>query len=123
MSHALLKRLGIGTSLWSVARGLAREEQLYKSLLMRADGPRAGDRDGRGNLTQSGLIAFCEFFLDRAIDQVRFMSGLLETDKLLTRIEIHVEEEIRAKRLPRGSFQVLRRQFWPERSSVRRCRC
>ena len=108
MSHALLKRLGIGTSLWSVARGLAREEQLYKSLLMRADGPRAGDRDGRGNLTQSGLIAFCEFFLDRAIDQVRFMSGLLETDKLLTRIEIHVEEEIRAKRLPRGSFQVLR---------------
>ncbi|NTG29968.1 Fic family protein [Agrobacterium rhizogenes] len=108
MSHALLKRLGIGTSLWSVARGLAREEKLYKGLLMRADGPRAGDRDGRGNLTHSGLVAFCDFFLDRAIDQIRFMSGLLETDKLLMRMEIHLEEDIRSKKLPRGSFQVLR---------------
>ena len=63
MSHALLKRLGIGTGLWSVARGLAREDQQYKALLMRADGPRAGDRDGRGNLTESGLVDFCRFFL------------------------------------------------------------
>ncbi|MDP9086096.1 MAG: hypothetical protein M3N02_04925 [Pseudomonadota bacterium] len=108
MSHALLKRLGIGTSLWSVARGLAREERMYKNLLVQADGPREGDRDGRGNLTQSGLIAFSRFFLERAIDQVRFMAGLLEPDMLLTRIEIHVEEEIRMKRLQRGSFPVLR---------------
>ncbi len=108
MSHALLKRLDIGASLWSVARGLAREEDLYKKLLMQADGPRQGDRDGRGNLTQRGLIEFCNFFLDRSIDQVRFMSGLLEPDTLLMRIEIHVEEEIRAKRLQRGSFAVLR---------------
>ncbi|MGY5810062.1 Fic family protein [Rhizobium sp. LEGMi198b] len=108
MSHALLKRLGIGTSLWPVARGLAREEKAYKGLLMRADGPRAGDRDGRGNLTHSGLVAFCDFFLDRAIDQIRFMSGLLETDKLLMRMAIHLEEDIRSKKLPRGSFQVLR---------------
>jgi Fic family protein len=108
MSHALLKRLGIGTSLWSVARGLAREEQLYKKLLMQADGPREGERDGRGNLTQRGLIAFCEFFLERSIDQIRYMGALLEPDTFLTRIEIHLEEEIRAKRLPRGSFAVLR---------------
>lgn len=108
MSHALFKRLGIGTSLWSVARGLAREEMLYKKLLAQADGPREGDRDGRGNLTQRGLIAFCKFFLDRSIDQIRFMSGLLEPATLLTRIEIHVEEEVRGKRLQRGSFAVLR---------------
>lgn len=108
MSHALLKRLGIGTSLWSVARGLAREEELYKKLLMQADGPREGDRDGRGNLTQRGLIAFCKFFLERSIDQVRFMSGLLEPGTLLTRMEIHIEEEVRLKRLQRGSFAVLR---------------
>lgn len=108
MSHALLKRLGIGTSLWSVARGLAREETRYKQLLMAADGPREGDRDGRGNLTQRGLIAFCAFFLDRAIDQVAFMSDLLEPEILLRRIEQHIEEEVRAKRLPRGSFMVLR---------------
>lgn len=108
MAHALFKRLEIGTSLWSVARGLAREEELYKKLLAEADGPRKGDRDGRGNLTQRGLVAFCKFFLDRAIDQIRFMSGLLEPATLLTRIEIHIEEEIRSKRLQRGSFAVLR---------------
>ena len=108
MAHALFKRLGIGTSLWSVARGLAREEELYKKLLSQADGPREGDRDGRGNLTQRGLIAFCKFFLDRSIDQIRFMSGLLEPATLLTRIDIHIEEEIRFKRLQRGSFPVLR---------------
>lgn len=108
MSHALLKRLGIGTSLWSVARGLAREQAEYKALLMAADGPRRGDRDGRGNLTQAGLLSFCQFFLDRAIDQVRFMEKLLDPEELLRRMEIHVEEEVRARRLPRGSYVVLR---------------
>ena len=108
MSHALYKRLGIGTSLWSVARGLARDEASYKALLAGADAPRAGDHDGRGSLTQRGLVEFCRFFLKRSIDQVRFMGGLLEPATLLTRIEIHVEEEVRAKRLLRGSFSVLR---------------
>jgi hypothetical protein len=108
MSHALFKRLGIGTSLWSVARGLARDEASYKALLAQCDGPREGDLDGRGNLTQRGLIEFCKFFLDQSLDQIRFMSGLLEPSTLLTRMEIHVEEETRAKRLSRGSFAVLR---------------
>lgn len=108
MSHALLKRLGIGASLWSVARGLAREETRYKALLGQADGPREGDRDGRGSLTQRGLVAFCSFFLERAIDQVAFMSELLDPETFLRRMEIHVEEQVRAKKLPRGSFMVLR---------------
>ncbi|WP_026350199.1 Fic family protein [Bordetella sp. FB-8] len=108
MSHALFKRLGVGTSLWSVARGLARDEARYKALLAQADRPREGGLDGRGNLTQRGLIEFCKFFLDRSVDQIRFMSGLLEPATLLTRIEIHIEEEVRAKRLLRGSFAVLR---------------
>jgi len=108
MSHALLKRLGVGTSLWSVARGLAREETRYKQLLQGADAPRQGDRDGRGALTQRGLITFSEFFLERAIDQVRFMNDLLEPQALIRRIELHVEEEVRTRRLPRGSFMVLR---------------
>jgi len=108
MSHALFKRLGIGTSLWSVARGFARDEARYKALLAQADEPREGDRDGRGNLTQRGLIEFCKFFLDQSVDQIRFMSRLLEPATLLTRIEIHIEEEIRAKHLLRGSFAVLR---------------
>ncbi|WP_233465717.1 Fic family protein [Burkholderia ambifaria] len=108
MSHALFKRLGVGTSLWSVARGLARDEARYKKLLAQADRPREGDLDGRGNLTQRGLIEFCKFFLDRSVDQIRFMSGLLDPATLITRIEIHLEEEVRAKRLHRASFAVLR---------------
>lgn len=108
MSHALLKRLGIGTSVWSVARGLARDENRYKALLSQADGAREGDLDGRGNLTQHGLIEFCRFFLERSVEQIRFMGSLLEPATLLTRMEIHVEEEVRARRLPRGSFAVLR---------------
>ena len=108
MSHALYKRLGIGTSLWSVARGLARNETTYKGLLAGADALRAGDLDGRGNLTQRGLVEFCKFFLRQSVDQVRFMGGLLEPATLLNRIEVHVEEEVRARRLLRGSFPVLR---------------
>ena len=108
MSHALFKRLDIGTSLWSIARGLARDEDRYKALLAQADSPREGDHDGRGNLTQRGLIELCKFFLGRSVDQIRFMSGLLEPATLLTRMEIHIEEEVRAKRLLRGSFAILR---------------
>lgn len=108
MSHALLKRLGVGTSLWSVARGLARNETRYKELLAFADAPRQGDRDGRGNLTQTGLMSFCRFFLETSRDQVAFMSELLEPEALLRRMEIHIEEEIRSRRLPKGSFLVLR---------------
>ena len=75
---------------------------------MGADNPREGDRDGRGNLTQRGLIAFARFFLERAVDQVAFMGGLMEPEALDRRIETHIDEEVRAKRLPRGSFTVLR---------------
>ena len=35
MSHALLRRLGIGTSLWSVARGLARRKRRTDSISQR----------------------------------------------------------------------------------------
>lgn len=108
MSHALFKRLDIGTSLWSVARGLARDDARYKSLLAQADQPREGDLDGRGNLTQRGLIEFCKFFLIQSVDQIRFMRDLLEPATLLMRMEIYIEEEVRAKRLLRGSFPVLR---------------
>jgi Fic family protein len=108
MSHALLKRPDVGPSLWSIARGLARSKADYKAMLMQADQPREGDRDGRGNLTQRGLVVFCQYFLDRSIDQVRFMDALLEPTEMLMRMEIHVEEEVRAKRLPRGSYAVLR---------------
>ena len=107
-SHAFLKQIGTGSSLWSVSRGLARKVKEYKPLLMQADGPRWNDLDGRGNLTARGLREFCKFFLEVCIDQVDFMRSLLEPNQLLARIELYVEEEIRAKRLLKGSFPLLK---------------
>jgi Fic family protein len=108
MSHTMLKRMGIGSSLWSVARGLARTAERYKGLLMAADEPRRGDLDGRGSLSQSALIEFCQFFLATCVDQVEFMRSILEPSELLRRIEIYVQEEVRAERLPKGAFPLLR---------------
>ncbi len=107
-SHALLNDLGVGSELWSVSRGLAREVETYKALLMAADEPRRGDLDGRGNLTEAGLSKFCEFFLRRCLDQVTFMEKLMEPQELLNRMEIWAEEEVRAKRLLKGSWPLLR---------------
>lgn len=108
MSHASLLRCGIGSGLWSVARGLARHGRDYKALLMAADAPRRGDLDGRGALSTQALSAFCEFFLAICIDQVDYMSSLLEPDDLLRRIRLHVEDEVQAGALPKGSFPLLR---------------
>lgn len=104
MSHASLIRYEIGSSLWSVARGLARNVQEYKALLMAADAPRLGDLDGRGALSTQTLIEFCEFFLTICIDQVDFMDSLLEPNDLLRRMRNHIEEEVQAGHLPKGSF-------------------
>lgn len=108
LSHAYLRHIGIGSSLWSVSRGLARRAVEYKSLLMQADMPRRGDLDGRGNLTASGLTDFCAFFLESCIDQVEFMETILEPHTLLKRMERYVEEMMQTNQLPKGSFALLR---------------
>jgi len=95
-------------SLWSVSRGLARNVKRYRELLMKADQQRWNDYDGRGTLTARGLQEFCKFFLDMCIDQIEFMQSLLEPNQLLARIELYVEEEIRAHRLPKRTFFLLR---------------
>jgi len=107
MSHAMFKRMGVGSSLWSTARGLAREVKSYKSLLMAADEPRHSALDGRGGLSQAALVEFCQFFLRVSVDQIKFMESLLQTSELLRRIELYVEDETRAGRLPKGSFPLL----------------
>jgi Fic family protein len=107
-SHAFLKELGIGSSLWSVSRGLAHAVDNYKAGLQATDEPRRGDLDGRGNLTQSGLVDFCAFFLASCVDQVVFMESLFEPTELQRRMEIWCEEETRADRLPKGSWALLR---------------
>lgn len=107
MSHAsLLEALDTG-SIWSIARGLARNAAAYKEHLMNCDSPRRNDLDGRGALSEEALAAFTKFFLKTCLDQVRFMEQLVQPDRLRDRILLWAEEEVRAGTLPAKSGQVL----------------
>lgn len=107
MSHALLLRAVDTAALWSIARGLARNVQRYKSLLAACDEPRSGDLDGRGSLSERALVAFTKFFLETCLDQVRFMESLCEPRTLRSRILTWGEEEIRLGRLAAHSGRLL----------------
>ena len=106
MSHAmLLESLDTG-GVWSVARGLARNVEAYKRRLADADGPRRNDLDGRGNLSEEALAAFARFFLTVCIDQVTFMEGLVQPERLRARIGLWAEEA-RLGALPPKSTSIL----------------
>ncbi|MBU0656212.1 MAG: Fic family protein [Gammaproteobacteria bacterium] len=107
MSYAMLREALDTGGIWSVARGLARNEARYKSLLAQCDLPRRNDLDGRGNLSEEALAQFAIFFLETCIDQVDFMETLVNPKGLRDRILIWTEEEIRAGRLPPKSGTVL----------------
>jgi Fic family protein len=107
-AHAYLTHIGIGSSLWSVSRGLARQSQRYKQLLMGADQQRWNDLDGRGNLSARALRDFCQFFLETCIDQVSYMRALLAPDTLLYRIRQYTNEAEQQGKLPARSFLLLR---------------
>lgn len=108
MSYAMLRDALDTRGLWSVTRGLARQEKDYKAHLQACDGARRGDLDGRGNLSEAALASFVEFFLRTCIDQVEFMRSLMQVECLRDRILIWAEEEIRGGRLPPKSDVVLR---------------
>jgi Fic family protein len=107
-SHAFFKYLGLRSSLWSAARGLARNVPQYRSHLEAADELRKGDIDGRGSLSSKALDQFCEFFLKICIDQISYMHSLLDPAELLNRIQVYSDEEERTGRLPKKSFILLR---------------
>lgn len=107
MSHAMLQRAMDTHSIWSVARGLARSESEYKQLLTACDLTRRNDLDGRGHLSQETLSSFTQFFLERCIDQVRFMRGLMQPDELRARFRLWVEEQVLLDRLPSSAVRLV----------------
>jgi Fic family protein len=107
MSHAPLLDALDTAGVWSIARGLARNVDSYKSHLAACDQTRRNDLDGRGHLSEENLAAFTSFFLTTCIDQVTFMEGLIQPDRLRARILLWAEEEIRLNKLPRKSGAVL----------------
>jgi Fic family protein len=107
MSHAmLLETLDTG-GIWSVARGLARHVFTYKSHLANCDQPRRNDFDGRGNLSEEALAEFSRFFLEVCLDQVTFMEGLMQPERLRTRILIWAEEEAKLGNLSQKAGHIL----------------
>lgn len=107
MSHAMLRDALDTGGLWSIARGLARQESAYKAHLIACDQPRRNDLDGHGSRSEEALIEFTRFFLQTCLDQVAFMEGLVEPSRLRDRIRLWTEEEVRAERLLPQAGSVL----------------
>lgn len=106
-SHAQLLKLLDSGGVWSIARGLARNVQQYKSLLANCDLQRRNDLDGRGNLSEEALVDFTRFFLETCLDQVSFMEELMQPERLRTRVLLWAEEETRLGHLPPRAGQIL----------------
>lgn len=93
-THLLLHAWGLTNGLWSPLRGFARSEERYKALLQAADEHRRGDLDGRGNLTQAGLVDWIGYTLDVCIDQVEFMARQLDVSGMRDRIDAALAFEV-----------------------------
>lgn len=107
LSYAMLRQSMETGGLWSVARGLARQNDRYKKHLMACDQTRQGVTDGRGARSERAMADFSAFFLESCIDQVRFMEELVQPGRLRERIRLWVEEEIRMEALPQHAGNVL----------------
>ncbi|WP_256261819.1 Fic family protein [Pseudomonas gingeri] len=88
ITHLQLHKLGLASPLWSLSRGLARQQNAYYAHLANADKPRRGDLDGRGQLTQAGLFEFVGFMLETCLDQMRYTERALNIAHLKGRLEI-----------------------------------
>jgi Fic family protein len=91
-TYAFMRKTSLDSvGLWTLSRGLARSASEYKRMLALADGTRQGNYDGRGNLTEKGLVKFCEYIFNTALDQIKFMKSLLNLDELYNRISGYVQ--------------------------------
>jgi Fic family protein len=120
-THLALGALGLTNGLWSPLRGFARSHEAYYAHLAAADQPRAGDLDGRGNLSQRALVAWIEYVLSLCIDQVRFVSGLLDMEGMKDRIAacLAFEENIVRQGVRGESLRALH-YLWVTRSELER---
>lgn len=107
LSHAMMLEVLESGGVWSIARGLARNEQRYKTLLANCDQARRNALDGRGNLSEETLVQFIRFFLEICLDQVSFMESLMHPERLKERILGWAAERIAHGTLPSRSSRLL----------------
>ena len=112
-SHLVLGHMGLTNGLWSPLRGFARSQELYYQRLAGADEPRAGDLDGRGNLTETGLLQWIAYVLDMCIDQVEFITQLLSLEAMKDRISacLTYEEQVQRSGVRTEAFRALHYLF------------
>ncbi|MCU9527557.1 Fic family protein [Pseudomonas mosselii] len=87
MTHLQLVKIGLGSPLWSLSRGLAKHQDEYYARLRAADQVRRGDLDGRGQLTQAGLVDFVRFMLKVCKDQITYTTDAMSVHTLRDRLE------------------------------------
>jgi Fic family protein len=108
---ALLQAAGLESmGLWAWARGLSRDRDGYYNALKAADRHRAGELDGRGSLSHAGLVAWVEFALQTALDQIQFMRELLAPESFMERFEHliqRLEGQKRIRHNPRPLFDAI----------------
>ncbi|MBV8047232.1 MAG: Fic family protein [Paludibacterium sp.] len=92
-THLGLHAMGLTKGLWSPMRGFARTTDQYYATLNRADVERQGDTDGRGILTERGLVDFIRYGLTTCLDQVQFMKQTLALDQFANRVRVMLAAE------------------------------
>ena len=105
--------MGLTNGLWSPLRGFARTQDAYYAHLAAADEPRAGDLDGRGNLSEKALCGWIGYVLAQSLDQVQLMSALLGLDGMKDRIAacLSFEENVVRQGVRAGSLRALHYLF------------
>lgn len=112
LSDCMFLREGLGGfGLWTISRGLARHRNTYYEMLALADHTRKNDYDGRGALSDQSLSEFCIFFLKTALDQVEFMSQMLNLESFEKRLKRYVDLFVDEFGLREESFYLLRDLF------------
>ncbi len=112
-SHLVLGHMGLTNGLWSPLRGFARNKDAYYAHLAAADAPRAGDLDGRGNLSESALLAWVNYVIGICLDQVDFMSGVLSLGDMKSRMAacLAYEEQVVRQGVRTESLRALHYLF------------
>lgn len=100
-----------GFGLWTISRGLSRNKQRYYELLAKADDARKGDLDGRGALSDESLHNFCLFFLETSLEQVDYISRMLDLSNYENRLQRFVHILADFTKLKENSFYLLRDLF------------
>lgn len=102
-----LRQAGLGgVGLWSMSRGFGRDVKAYYAALARADMPKQGSSDGRGILSDRGLLDFTEYFLRTAADQVNYFSALLNPQALNQRIDVYFDLRIKDEMIIEKGFRL-----------------